>query len=139
RRRAANHAALPAVPEDFSLVLGGPLYQLMTRGRLCDSGLGLVRRRMVAGALILWAPLVILALLQTLLAGNLFPPLLKQVGVHLRFLVVVPLLIGAEIVVHARLRPLTEQFRTRGLLRPEQSGRFDKALAEALALRNSVW
>jgi hypothetical protein len=39
-------------PPDFSLILGGPLYQLMLRARLSGNVLELVGRRVIALSLI---------------------------------------------------------------------------------------
>ncbi len=50
-------------PPDFSIVLGGPLYQLLRRAHLSDDALALVHRRVVAGILITWVPLLVLSLL----------------------------------------------------------------------------
>ena len=47
---------------DFSLVLGGPLYQLLRRSRLSGDTLELLHRRMVAIVAIAWLPLLVLAL-----------------------------------------------------------------------------
>jgi uncharacterized protein (TIGR02444 family) len=60
---------VPANPEgshprddpDFSLVLGGPLYQLYLRARLAQPPLDLVTRRVVGASLICWLPLLLLA------------------------------------------------------------------------------
>jgi hypothetical protein len=46
---------------DFSLVLGGPLYQLWRRTRLAGDTLQLIRRRIVVLALLAWAPLLALS------------------------------------------------------------------------------
>src|SRR5260370_12406932 len=46
---------------DFSLVLGGPLYQLYLRTRLARPPLELLVRRMLAIPLICWLPLLVLA------------------------------------------------------------------------------
>src|SRR5687768_4400040 len=86
-------------PQDFSLVLGGPLFQLLRRSHLADDALLLVRRRIVVLAGICWLPLLVLAAVGgQLLGGNASVPFLADVEVHVRFLVAVPLLIGAEIV-----------------------------------------
>jgi len=49
-------------PPDFSLVLGGPLYQLWRRSRLTGDALELLRRRIVVFALLAWAPLLLLSI-----------------------------------------------------------------------------
>ena len=43
-------------PGDFSLVLGGPLYQLLRRTHLTGDALQLMRRRMVVLTLLAWPP-----------------------------------------------------------------------------------
>src|SRR6185312_15916293 len=48
---------------DFSLVLGGPVYQLFRRAHLSGDALELLYRRVVAVVLITWVPLLILALI----------------------------------------------------------------------------
>ena len=58
--------------------------------------------------------------------------------VHIRFLVALPLLIVAELVVHQRMRPLLQQFLERNLIPEDAMARFDAAIASAFRLRNSV-
>jgi hypothetical protein len=128
-----------ALEENFSLVLGGPLFQLLCRGRLSNDALGLLHRRIALGVLVAWAPLLVLSALQGGLTGpGLTMSFMNDYGVNLRFLVVVPLLLAAELIVHWRLRPLIEQFRARGLVRPDQDARFARALSSAKRWRNSI-
>src|SRR4029453_507103 len=49
-------------PAEFSLVLGGPIYQLLRRARLTDDALTLVHRRILGGVLITWVPLLLFAM-----------------------------------------------------------------------------
>jgi hypothetical protein len=49
-------------PPDFSLVLGGPLFQLLVRSRLAAPGLELVKRRIVFISMFAWLPLLLLSL-----------------------------------------------------------------------------
>ena len=46
---------------DFSLVLGGPLFQLLLRAHLSDDTLMLVRQRILFISLFAWLPLLGLA------------------------------------------------------------------------------
>jgi hypothetical protein len=57
---------------------------------------------------------------------------------HIRFRVVVPLLLVAELVVHQRLIPIARAFLERNLIPPAATQRFDAALVSAFRLRNSV-
>lgn len=50
--------------ENFSLVLGGPLFQLLRRAHLSDDALTLAKKRVVVIALFAWLPLLLLAALQ---------------------------------------------------------------------------
>ena len=125
--------------EDFSLVLGGPLFQLLLRAHLADDALMLVRQRILFIALFAWLPLLGLSALEGhLMKGTTTIPFLMDLEVHVRFLVAIPLLIAAELVVHQRMRPVIRQFLDRRLV-PESSMRQFKAAIEASTrLRNSA-
>jgi hypothetical protein len=124
---------------DVCLFIGGPLYQLLRRAHLADDALGHVRRRIVAIILILWAPLLVLSALQGgFLGGGKSVDFLDDFECHVRFLVVVPLLVYAELFVHLRLRRAIGQFETRGLVKPPDRPRFDAVISRILLLRNSV-
>jgi hypothetical protein len=126
-------------PRDFSLVLGGPLFQLLRRAHLSDDALMLVRQRIIVIALLTWLPLLVLSALQgQLLGGGVAVPFLLDVEVHIRFLVATPLLIIAELVVHQRMRPLLQQFLERNLIPENAMPRFEAAIASAFRLRNSL-
>ena len=126
-------------PTDFSLVLGGPLYQLFRRSHLSGDALELVRQRIIVISLFAWLPLLLLSALEGhALGGSAAVPFLKDVEVHIRFLVVVPLLIAAELVVHQRMRFVVQQFLNRNLIPESALPRFDAAIASAFRLRNSV-
>jgi hypothetical protein len=119
-------------PEDFSLVLGGPLFQLLRRARLSDDALSLQRRRIVVIALVAWLPLLLLSAIDgQLLGGGAAVPFLLDVEVQVKFLLVVPLLVAAELVVHQRMRPL-------GKVPQGAEAQLDAAIASAYRLRNSV-
>jgi len=55
-----------------------------------------------------------------------------------RFLVALPLLLAAEVVVHRRMQPVVRQFLERRLIPDAALPQFDAALASATRLRNSV-
>jgi hypothetical protein len=61
-----------------------------------------------------------------------------DVEVNARFLVAVPLLISAELLVHRRMRFVVKQFLERNLIPESAMKRFDAAIASAFRLRNSV-
>ena len=53
-------------PHDFSLVLGGPLYQLFRRTRMAGDALELLHRRVVVLTLLAWVPLLLLSVAEGL-------------------------------------------------------------------------
>jgi hypothetical protein len=126
-------------PPDFSLVLGGPLFQMLRRAHLSDDGLHLMHRRVTVMALICWFPLLVLSAIGgRLLGGDAAVPFLLDIDVHLRFLIAVPLLISAEAIVHQRMRNIVKVFLDRRLIPENAMTRFEEIINAALRLRNSV-
>jgi len=126
-------------PQDFSLVLGGPLFQLLRRAHLSDDALTQVRQRIVVIALFAWLPLLVLSSLEgKALRGSVAVPFLLDLEVHIRFLAALPLLIAAELVVHRRMRPVVQDFLQRELVPESAIERFHAAIESAFRLRNSV-
>ena len=112
-------------PANFSLVLGGPLYQLLRRSRLSDDALTLVHRRILAGVLITWVPLLLLSIVEgRAWWGSVEVPFLLNFEVHARLLLALPLLIIAELIVHMRMRRPLVQFLDRKLIRESDVPRF---------------
>jgi hypothetical protein len=136
---SAPHGDALRDARNFSPVLGGPLFQLLLRARLSGAGLQLLRRRVLFIALLAWLPLLVLSALSAELVGHgVAVPFLLDLETHIRFLVVVPLLLIAEPVVHVRLHPIARAFLERNLIPESAMPRFDQALRSALRLRNSV-
>ncbi|HEU4391033.1 MAG TPA: hypothetical protein VFV34_24720 [Blastocatellia bacterium] len=125
--------------EDFSLVLGGPLYQMFRRAHLSGSALELLRRRIVIITGVAWLPLLVLSVLEGHAWGNSVSlPFLYDVDAHARFLVSMSLLIVGEMVVHRRMSNLVSQFIERGLIPDDARTDFENAIASAKRMRNSV-
>ena len=126
-------------PADFSLVLGGPLYQLWRGTRLAGDTLQLLHRRVLAMVVVTWVPLVLLSIAEGHAWGSTVAvPLFYDVETHVRFLLALPLLIMAELIVHQRMRPVVGQFLDRRLIPDVARPQFDAAIAATLRLRNSV-
>jgi hypothetical protein len=135
---AASPLTAVAEPQDFSLVLGGPLFQLLRRSRLSGDVLELVHQRTAAFVAIAWLPLVVLSVVDGLTrTTSLSVPFLKDVEANGRFLVALPLLTVAELIVHQRMLPVVRQFRDRQLIPVSALPRFEAAIASSFRLRNS--
>ena len=125
--------------QDFSLVLGGPLFQLLRRSHLSDDALEMVRRRIIVISLLVWLPLLVLSAFEgQALGGRAAVPFLLDVEVHVRFLLALPLLIIAELVVHQRMRFVVRQFLERNLIPESALPSFDAAIKSAFRRRNSL-
>jgi hypothetical protein len=136
----ASVGALPASQQaEFSLVLGGPLYQLWKGARLTGDTLQLLHRRVIAIVILTWAPLLVLSISAGHAWGNAVSvPFLHDLELHLRLLLALPLLIVAELVVHLRMRPVVALFLERGLIPEPAYAQFDQAVASLIRLRNSM-
>ena len=125
--------------DEFSLVLGGPLYQLFLRTRLAARPpLDLLKRRLAAITLLAWLPLLVLSALEGRAFGDGGISFLGDLDVQVRLLVALPLLILAEKIVHERLRPVVALFVEKGIVRPEDRPRFDGIVSSTMRWRNSV-
>jgi len=128
-----------APAQDFSLVLGGPLYQLFRRSHLAGDALELARRRLLTITAIAWLPLLVLSAIEgRAWSATDAVPFLRDVEANVRFLLALPLLVVAELIVHQRMRPVIGQFVGRHLIPADRREQFDRAVASAYAMRNSV-
>ena len=124
---------------DFSLVLGGPLYQLFQRAHLSGPALEQLARRIWVITLVAWLPLLVLCIATGRAVGPPSAlPFLRDIETQVRLLVALPLLIAAELVVHGRTRSVVAEFLARGIVRPADLPRFDANIASAMRLRNSI-
>lgn len=124
-------------PPDFSLVLGGPSYQILRRTHLSGPALEQLPRRVGFFILLTWLPLALLTLIQGHSLG-MKVTFLHDFEAQVRFLVAVPVLIAAELVVHRRMRFTVRRFVERGIVRSEDIPRFNAAIEAASRLRNSL-
>lgn len=124
--------------KEFSLVLGGPFFQLLNRVNLSGKGLELVKLRIIVVAMIAWLPLFLFSMLKGQAWGDsLNLPFIEDFDVHIRFLVALPILIFAEILVHQRISIVVKEFIERNLIPESEIDKFHKAIGSALRLRNS--
>jgi hypothetical protein len=94
--------------------------------------------RIVVISLLAWLPLLALSAVEGYALGGIAVPFLLDVEVHVRFLVVVPILIVAELLVHQRMRFIVSEFLDRGLVAARHLARFEAIVGSAVRLRNSL-
>src|SRR5215831_13683950 len=112
-------------PEDFSLVLGGPLYQLMLRTGLIRPPLGHIGARLAVITLAAWLPPAVLSVFAGRFVSGVNVPFLFDYEVQARLLFALPLMILAELLVYVRMRAITAQFIERGIVTPRIRTAFD--------------
>jgi hypothetical protein len=133
-----NPTPLPGSP-DFSLVLGGPLFQLFRRTHLSGDALELLRRRTLAITIFTWLPLLVLSVIEGhALGGSIAISFLRDIEAHVRFLIALPVLLGAELVVHTRLDSVVRRFVERHIVDEADRPRFNAAIKSALRVRDSA-
>ena len=125
--------------QDFSLVLGGPLFQLLRKAHLEADGLELLHRRIIASVALTWFPLLILSRLSDVGGGVGRISFLNDIEAHTRFLVALPILIATELLVNSRIRPVVRRLTEWRIVLPAQKPSFHKAINSALKIRNSVF
>lgn len=130
---AQNHSV--ERPHDFSLVLGGPLFQLFRKLHLSGDELEHLPRRAAAFVLIVWLPLLLLV--SGGKAG--LVSFLRDVEVHVRFLAALPILIAGERIVHVRQRIAVRRFVERRIVSTNHLALFDDAIDSAIRLLNSAF
>ncbi len=124
--------------EEFSIVLGGPLFQLLLKLGLITSNFGLLKKRIIVLTLLAWLPLFFLSLLDGKAWTTEGMPFLKDMEAQARFLVALPLLILAELLVHKRLRLIVGQFLERDIITKKVFPKFKELIISAMNLRNSM-
>lgn len=126
-------------PPHFSLVLGGPLHQLLRRARLSGPALEFLRIRLVVISLLTWLPLAVLSAVEGNLFGGRNLPFVPDIESHVRFLVALPVLLIAELIVDGRTREVIVLFLQRRIIGPDDSPKFYAAVNSATRACNSAW
>jgi hypothetical protein len=122
---------------EFSLVRGDAFFRVQRAlGLIPAQGLGVARRAAIA-VLVTWVPLVVAAAVaDRLWPGTVGEPLLQHFGVHVRFLVAVPLFIIDDAVAHAVFAEIMPYFVRSGIVTAADRPRFVAIVDEATAWRD---
>ena len=125
--------------DDFSLTKGGPFFKLMVRSGLMKPEFARPAGRATFLAVFTWLPLLILSLVQGLaFDGPVELPFLWDFAVHVRFLICVPLLIIAEVLLDARTRAVVKHFVDSKLVQVKDYPAFESVVRQAGRLRDSL-
>jgi hypothetical protein len=120
-----------SAPEGFSLARRGPLDRALERVGLAGEGPPHLLLRAFVPAAIVWVPLLILALARPNEGADAAISFYEDLATHVRFLVVVPLLVIAGASIGRRTRLVAAQFVNANLLSSAERLRFDALLRKA--------
>jgi hypothetical protein len=135
---AVTAASRSEEPCDVSLVAGGPLFRLFRRSRLAGEDLELVHRRLVVLLTVTWLPLLLLSSLNALNGSADGRSFARDIQVHVRLLIALPVLVAAELLVHSLVPRVVRAFFVRGIIQPSDRSRFLHAFRSVIKLRNSI-
>ncbi len=138
----ANPADLKEKISPHAFVEGGPGTALFARLRRKNAAVrlndmaGLVRTA-VTLALVSWTPLLLLSLVVGVAFKGPRIPFFHDIAVHVRSLIVIPLLVIAEIPIGRSIRTAAGRFLTTHLVRERDLDQFDQIFANALRRRDA--
>jgi hypothetical protein len=123
---------------NFSIVVGGPVYDSLLRFRLVRDSLPNMSRRIVAAVAATWLTLLLLSLKDGVAFGHqVRVPFLYDVSMYGRFLLALPLLLLAEVVIDPAVRQAVAQFADARLVRDQELPQFENVLRGVQHWRDS--
>ena len=123
----------------FSLTASGLFDRLLGGKRFVRADSSRLERRAVVAALVAWVPLAAMALLLRDGAEGAAIGFFQDIVTHVRFLVVLPLLIYAERIIGQRTKIVADTFLTSGLIGDEDVSRFQSAVSKVKRLLDSIF
>jgi hypothetical protein len=117
---------------EFRIGIGGPFWRLEQRAHI-EPLKRLVPLALAAG----WAPLLVLTFLEWAL-GRAPEPLVRDLSVHARFVVALPLLLAADRLLNRTARTVMMRLHDEGYLPAAEEARVKKLLAGVIRLRDST-
>jgi len=126
-------------PKIEELVRGGLLFNLWRYLRLSGDELEFVERRVLVTVAIVWLPLLILSLVDGHAFGtSVKVPFISDVMAHTRFLIAVPVLVGADVLIHRRIGKRIMNFLTRKIIVGDDIPKFRAAIESVHRTRDSI-
>lgn len=122
----------------FSIVDGGPLYQLLRWLRLEAQAPAVLVRRIAWLLVVTWLPLLVLSYLSGRAYGSQVQiPFLYDLSIYGKLLLALPLLVLAEFVVDSAVGRATDHLRDSGIVPADQQPGFDAILERARQQRDA--
>src|SRR6185369_14004029 len=124
--------------DEFSLAKGGPFFKLMVHSGLIKPDFARPARRAAFFALFTWLPIFIFALFQGVAFGGVKLPFIYDFTVSVRFLICVPLLIVADVLLDIRTIAVIKHILSSGLVREKDYPALAAAVQRAAKMRDSL-
>lgn len=122
--------------KEFALAPGGPVDRAQMWMKITtEDSLRLGRRALVA-AMVAWLPLLVMVILHPNRDANI--SFLRDIALHARFLLILPLLVIAEGPIRERSRMVVAHFRSSGLVADEDIPQFDAIVRKGIRLVDST-
>jgi hypothetical protein len=135
---SSTHNIADSVGHDFSIVLGGPLYDFLLRHKLVRFALPNIFRRIATLVALTWLPLLLLSLKDALAFGHQVRiPFLYDFSIYGRFLLGLPLLLLAEVVIDPAIRGAVSEFVDARFVQDQELPEFEEVLTRVQRLRDS--
>jgi len=124
----------------FSIIRGGLMDRILIFLRIIKSGdPKSMMRKMIFFVVITWLPLLILNLMAGSFLGKVDIPFAYDFPIHVRFLLVLPMLLMAERIVDRRVKLVVNQFETAQLLHEEDRPQFERIKKITDRMVESAW
>ena len=134
---SARYTAESAV-RNFSIAVGGPVYDLLLRFHLVRQTLPNVWRRIVVLMAVTWLPLLLLSFREGLAFGHQVRiPFLYDLVMYGRLLLGLPLLLYAELVIDPAIRQAVSEFVDARLVSDQELPQFESILRRVRQMRDS--
>jgi len=137
-RGPSEHEIADSIARNFSIVLGGPVYDFLKRFGIVRFALPNVLRRIAAVVAVTWLPLLLASLKDGLAFGHRVSiPFLLDVSMYGRFLLALPLLLLGEIIIDPAIRLAVAEFLDAGLIPDQELPKFESILQRMLRVRDA--
>ena len=133
------HDIAESAAQRFSIVTGGPAYDFLLRFRVVRQHLPNVPRRILLLVALTWLPLLLFSLRGGMASSHLVQiPFLYDFSVYGRFLLALPLLILAEVIIDPAIRLSLAEFVESGIVPDQELPKFEQVLQRIQRLRDSA-
>jgi hypothetical protein len=121
---------------ELALAPCGPVDRLLARVKVARADTPRLLPRAATTALAVWLPLLVLVVVESNPQTRV--SFFRDIAVHVRFLLIVPLLIFAEGSIGPRTRLVSAQFLASGLIADQDADRFESAMRRGRRLLDST-